>query len=290
MADWLRWPGRLWRIVATALAFACFGIGGLALWLVVFPLQALLLRRPDRRQYAARAVVRVVLRLFVGWMRLLGLIDYEFIGVERLQRRGLLILANHPTLIDVVFLLGFVPNASCVVKSTLATHPCTRGPVRATGYVCNNLEHDLLLACTQTVSAGSNLIIFPEGTRSRPGQTLKMQRGAAQVALRAGLDITPVRFHCEPLGLYKGQPWWTVAKQRLHFTIEVGDDIPTAPVLAAAGGEHGRAARRLTESLVQFFTEPTRLRIADAGGSNASTGTRNQGVADLGTPARGPQT
>jgi 1-acyl-sn-glycerol-3-phosphate acyltransferase len=284
MAELLQWPGRAWRVFATALAFVCFGIGGMALWLVVFPLQALLLRRQERRQQAARTVVQAVFRLFVGFMRLLGLIRFEVHGVEKLQRRGLLVLANHPTLIDVAFLIGLVPNASCVVKSTLADHPCTRGPVRATGYICNNPGSDLLLACTNTLAAGSNLIIFPEGTRSRPGQALKMQRGAAQIALRGGLDITPVRIHCEPLGLYKGQPWWAVAKRPLRFTIEVGDDLRTAPVLEAAGGEHGRAARRLTESLIEFFTEPAWVSRAQGKGSHASAGTRNQGTADLGTP------
>jgi len=286
MSEWLRWPGRLWRIFATALAFACFGVGGLLLWLAVFPAQALLYRKPERRQQAARKVVQAVFRLFIGWMRVLGLIRYEIHGAEKLQRRGLLILANHPTLIDVAFLIGLVPNASCVVKSTLADHPCTRGPVRATGYICNNAGADLLLACTASVAAGSNLIIFPEGTRTQPGQSLKMQRGAAQIALRGGLDITPVRIHCEPLGLYKGQPWWTVARTPLRFTIEVGDDLACAPMLEAAGGEHGRAARRLTDRLIQFFTEPDKNRPPRTvtKGSHASAGTRNQGTTDIGTP------
>lgn len=284
MTEALHWPGRLWRIFATALAFACFGVGGLALWVVVFPLQSLWFRDGARRQQAARTVVQAVFRLFIGWMWLLGLIRYEIRGVEKLQRRGLLILANHPTLIDVAFLISLVPNASCVVKSTLATHPCTRGPVRATGYICNNPGSDLLMACIDTLAAGSNLIIFPEGTRSQPGQALKMQRGAAQIALRGGLNITPVRISCEPLGLYKGQPWWTVARRPLRFTIEVGDDMPTAPVLAAAGDEHGRAARRLTEGLIRFFSEPVRSLKAEMEGGDASAGTRNQGTADLGTP------
>lgn len=273
MADWLQWPGRVWRIFATALAFACFGIGGALLRLVVFPLQALLLRDAAQRQQVARSIVQRVFRLFIGWLRLLGLIRYEVRGVEKLQRRGLLILANHPTLIDVAFLIGLVPNASCVVKSTLAAHPCTRGPVRATGYICNNPGSDLLLTCLDTLATGSNLIIFPEGARSQPGQALKMQRGAAQIALRGGLDITPVRIHCQPVGLYKGQPWWAVAKRPLCFTIEVGDDLPSAFALQAAGGEHGRAARRLTESLIQFFSEPLGSPKAVTKGSHASAGT-----------------
>ena len=53
-------------------------------------------------------------------MRCLGLMTYEIRGRERLRRDGLLILANHPTLIDVVLLVSLLPNADCVVKSAVA--------------------------------------------------------------------------------------------------------------------------------------------------------------------------
>jgi 1-acyl-sn-glycerol-3-phosphate acyltransferase len=287
MAELMAWPGRAWRVLATAIAFACFGIGGLLLGLVVFPLANLLLRSPGRRGRWSRALIGRLFRLFIAWMRLLGLISYELHGLERLQRRGLLVLANHPTLIDVVFLIGLVPEAQCVVKSTLATQPCTRGPVRATGYICNNSGADLLQTCVDTLHAGGNLIIFPEGTRTRPGQSLTMQRGAAQIALRGGLPITPVHIHCEPLGLFKGQPWWRVAEQPLHFSIRVADDLPTAPFLDAAGGEAALAARRLTEHLIRYFTEPEPHQSTP--GSHGRAAERNQGVADLRTPAGRPE-
>lgn len=286
MADSLAWPGRLWRVLATTIAFMCFGVGGVLLGGVIFPLQVLLVRSPAHRERQARALIGRLFRLLVAWMRILGLLTYELRGLERLQRRGLLVLANHPTLIDVVFLIGLVPDANCVVKATLANHPCTRGPVRATGYICNNSGSDLLQTCVDKVKAGANLIIFPEGTRTRPGQALKMQRGAAQIALRGGLAITPVHIHCEPMGLFKGQPWWRVAEQPLHFSIQVAEDMPTAPFLDAAGGEVALAARRLTEHLTRYFTEPNKQDSVP--GSHASTAKRNQGVADLGTPAGRP--
>jgi 1-acyl-sn-glycerol-3-phosphate acyltransferase len=40
--------------------------------------------------------------------------------------------------------------------------------------------------------------MFPEGTRSRPGQPLVFQRGAANVAVRAARVATPVYIHCDP--------------------------------------------------------------------------------------------
>lgn len=283
MPDWTAWPGRAWRIVASAIAFTSFGIGGLLLGLVVFPILHLTTRSPERRGRRARALIGALFRLFVRWMRCMGLLTFELHGMERLQRRGLLVLANHPTLIDVVFLIGFVPDALCVVKSTLANHPSTRGPVRATGYICNNSGAALLQTCVDKVRAGGNLIIFPEGTRTPPGQTLKMQRGAAQIALRGGLAITPVHIACEPLGLFKGQPWWRAVRHPLHFSIRVAEDLPTNAFLEAAGGEASLAARRLTDHLIGYFGSSNTQDSVSGSHENAAVG--NQGVADIGAPA-----
>ena len=136
--------------------------------------------------------------------------------VTELQRNGLLILANHPTLIDVVLLVSLLPNADCVVKHAVARNPFMRGPVRAAGYVANSDGAGLVDDCIAAVHAGGNLVIFPEGTRTEPGQPLRLQRGAANIAVRGRLDITPVRITCTPLTLTKGQKWYRVPSRRFH--------------------------------------------------------------------------
>jgi 1-acyl-sn-glycerol-3-phosphate acyltransferase len=246
---------RCQRIAATAIAFIAFGVGGLLIGLLYFPLLILLERHPAKRSLHARAVVQCVFARFIRLMASLGLISYEIEGQHRLQRSGLLILANHPTLIDVVFLISLVRNADCVVRAGLASNPFTFGPVRACAYVRNNEGPDLLQSCIDSLAQGANLVIFPEGTRSRPGEALKMQRGAAQIACRARCDVTPVRIHCQPLGLSKGRPWWRVADRALHFTIQVGEDMPVSTFLEAADQEPSLAARRLTAHLADYFSK-----------------------------------
>ena len=71
-------------------------------------------------------------------MRGVGVLTYEFEGAERLGRPGQIIVANHPSLIDVVFLLGFTPQATCIVKEALFQNPFTRWPVAAAGFVSNS--------------------------------------------------------------------------------------------------------------------------------------------------------
>jgi 1-acyl-sn-glycerol-3-phosphate acyltransferase len=244
--------GHAWRVLATGLSFALFGAGGLCLRVLVFPLLALCVREPLARQRAARATIRLSFRAFVGIMRGLGVLRYEVHGLDKLERQGQLILANHPTLIDTVFLIAFVPNADCIVKGALWNNPFTRGPVRAAGYICNERGPELIDDCIASLRAGGNLIIFPEGTRTPRGRQASLKRGAANVAVRGGRAITPVLIRCEPPTLGKGDKWWHVPARQAQFRIEVKDDIGVETWHAEEVSEVV-AARRLTEYLQQFF-------------------------------------
>lgn len=251
---------RAWRIVGTAISFLAFGLGGALLGLLVFPLLRLWERDPHRLGRRARGLIRRLFAAHVGLMRGLGVLSYEVLNVERLHRPGRLVLANHPTLIDVVFLVSLIPEADCVVKGRLATNPFTRGPIRATGYIFNDNGAGLVGDCIASVRGGKNLVIFPEGTRTPPGQVLgPLQRGAANIAVRGALDITPVLITCRPRTLGKGEKWYRVPSRRFHVRIEVLPDIPVAPFLAGGTAE-ALAARRLTEHLdLTFKTELARV-------------------------------
>src|SRR6202008_1371053 len=89
----------------------------------------------ERRTTAARGVIRVTFRCIVGLMQGRGGFRFEITGRERLEREGLLILANHPTLIDIVFLMAFVKHGDCIVKSALWRNPFTHATVRAAAYI-----------------------------------------------------------------------------------------------------------------------------------------------------------
>jgi 1-acyl-sn-glycerol-3-phosphate acyltransferase len=244
-----------WRVCATGLCFSSFGLGGLLLRVLVFPLLWVVVWQRHRRALVARWVLRHTFRGFVGLMRVLGVISCEMHGIHKLQRHGLLILANHPSLIDVVLLMSVVPRADCIVKSAVASNPFMRGPVRAAGYVVNDSGAGLVQGCIDSVRAGNNLIVFPEGTRTPYGpgaEPPRLQRGAANVAVRGRISVTPVRIHMAPPMLRKGEKWWRVPPRRGHFTVSVGDDIAVEPFISGAPGE-AVAARRLTDHLADYF-------------------------------------
>ena len=248
--------GRAWRVFGTGLSFAAFGVGGIVLYVVALPVLRLAVRNVARRQRMARRLVHWLFIVFVRFMWLLGVLRFDLVHTQRLRRPGQIIVANHPTLLDVVFLISLVPDANCIVKASLANNPFTRAAVLMTGYVCNDWGMELVEECVGSVRSGSSLIIFPEGTRTSAHTHARWHRGAANIALRAGVPLTPVSISCEPPSLRKGEPWWQVPPRRMHFTIEVLDDLSIDGKQLASMGE-AIAARGLTARVRELLDTHT---------------------------------
>lgn len=245
----------LWRLFATGLSFAIFGIGGVLIPPVAAPLIRLSSRTPADCQRRARWFIHRTFRVYIHLMRLLGVLTWKIEGEELLRRPGLLVLANHPCLIDVVFLIAFIPNPDCIVKGRLLANPAMRGYLRLTGFLRNDGGAELIEEARLSLASGSALIIFPEGTRSVPGEPLHFQRGAANVALRTQTPVTPVTIRCEPITLTKKHRWYHVPARKLHMSLRVGADLPLA---AYDQQQPALAARQLTQDLQSYFTEELR--------------------------------
>lgn len=241
------------RGLLTGLCFAVFGLGELVLAFGVFPLLMLLVRDEARRGRLAKAVVHHTFRAFVLLMRL-TILDIEAKHLERLDRPGLLVLANHPSLIDIVFLISFIRQADCIVKGALLSNPFTRYAILAGGFIQNAGGEALVEACGRSIASGNALIIFPEGTRSEPDGLRELQRGAAHIAVRNRRDITPVVIRARDHNLGRHSRWWKAPKKRMRFEIEVGEDIRIEPFLERQP-EAPAAARDLTAYLTNYFTE-----------------------------------
>lgn len=245
---------RAWRVVRTGLAFAFFGLAGLVLAGVVLPVVR---RRPgtlQQREIRSQYMVHRTFRIFVQFMLALRLFDLEVRGAELLRQPGQLVVANHPTLLDVVFLVSLMPQADCVVKRATFANPFMRGVVRGTGYLSNDLGEGLIDACADRLEAGRSVLLFPEGTRPLGGALGPFQRGAAHVALKSGRPLRPVWITCDPPTLMRGQNWYDVPERRIHYTFECCEGIDPAD-LAGPGESRGAAARKISAALRDFFTK-----------------------------------
>lgn len=242
-----------WRLIATGGCFLAFGIGALILSAVVFPIMQII--SGPKKATHARWIVSKVFGIFLWLMQTTGVMRLEVIGADKLRNcRNVLVLANHPTLIDVIALISLMPNASCVVKRALWRNPFMWGVVRAANYISNLEPEALVQDCAADIKTGQPLLIFPEGTRSVPGRALKFRRGAAYIALSSDVPILPVLIRCVPPTLTKGAKWYKIPKEQAHLLIEV-KDVVNVSQLMALGDPPAIAARKLTLALEKYFSQ-----------------------------------
>ncbi len=191
-------------------------------------------------------------------MKSMGIFSIETHHQHRLNRSGLYLIANHPTLIDVVILLSMIRQCDCVVKSKLAQNMFTKGPLLAAGYIENNTPEQLLTSCVSALHAQRNLLIFPEGTRTKQLHELKFKRGAALIALEARHNITPITIICEPRMLAKGLKWYKIPRTKPHFKVVVGEDL-LIQELAPDQESMSIRSRKLNRMLLKYYGEELQI-------------------------------
>lgn len=231
--------GLAWRRLWTALCFLLFALGAVLFGTIYFPLLWVLVRDRGRRERLARGTISALFGLFVRFMGLFVL-SWEASGLPPREQRGMVVIANHPTLIDAVFLMWLLPGADCVVKAAHWRNPFLMFAVRAAGYLPNDDDEFLLTEGVRRVQAGGCLLMFPQGTRTRPGEEPVFRRGAAVIAARSGAPLLPIRIRCAPPALRKGEPWLKAPARRGHFTLEA------LPVIEPAARTHDGAGERVT--------------------------------------------
>jgi 1-acyl-sn-glycerol-3-phosphate acyltransferase len=253
---------RWWRIAGTGASFALFGAAGVALGIFVFPIVKRTAGDARGGEFRVQRLVHRTFRLFIRFMAALGLVRVSVRGEEVLaDPRARLLVANHPTLLDVVMLGALLPQLDCVVKKQAWSNPFMRGVVRSAGYVPNDLGDRVLDACAERLRQGRRLLLFPEGTRSPKGGLGPFRRGAAHVALRCRVPLTPVSIRCDPPSLARGQKWYDVPDGRMHFRIEVAElfELPPPP---GRDQPRGVAARELTRNLRDFYEKRLQTPLA----------------------------
>lgn len=243
-----------WRVIATGFCFSCFGIGGLLLSALVFPVINLLPISEHTSRRIAQRIVHYSFRLFLWEMQFVGVLKMDILGKEKLYEDDCnLIIANHPTLIDVILITAQLKEVDCVVKHAHWKNPFIGGIVKATGYISNSSPEQLLDECVNYINNGRSLIIFPEGTRTTPGENLKFKRGVAHVALRCNKDIRPITIDCNTASLTKGKKWYQIPLDGpIQISVTINDLISTANFNSSAEIEP-RAARHLTQFLQAHY-------------------------------------
>lgn len=242
-----------WRLAATGLSFIVFGLGAFSVG-VVFRVISLLKIDPATKRRWIKTWIQKGCLGYIRMMRTLGVLSYSF-DLAELERhnRGVLVVANHPSLLDAIFLLALCKNLTCIAKGALYRNPFTAAAVTIAGYIPNDSEAFTLLA-DQKLSVGENILIFPEGTRNTADHQLGFKRGAANIVVMTGCDIVPILIRCQPRALQKGVKWYKIPDQPPHFSFEAKVPLRLSDCIDLSRPRTVQY-RQLTAFLIEYYRQ-----------------------------------
>ena len=184
------------RRLATGFCWAVFGIGGLTLSLTAFPVIRATSDTKEASVLRTRRLISSSFRLFFRLTHILGVMEADTAGIECLKdKKGVILVANHPTLIDYVLIASVIPETDCIVKSALTHNFFLKRVVSGADYIVNSEDpSDLVRDAEARLAKGGVLLIFPEGTRYKgeEGGAGEFKAGAFRIAVKTGVPVVPV--------------------------------------------------------------------------------------------------
>lgn len=134
-------------------------------------------------------IIRVFMKLFHPWKE---------VGADNIPEGAAVICGNHTTLGDplyVVCAMGGKRQTHVMAKAEIMRWPVIGFLLKKAGIIgVNRGKSDMAAVkeCLRVLRGGEKLLMFPEGTRVREGETSEVRTGAAMFAARTGAPLVPV--------------------------------------------------------------------------------------------------
>lgn len=215
--SWLGFNMSFVRSLIVIIEMIIFAIGGMIIGMIIIPIVGLFKKDEKKRQICAD-IVRNTWKFFVKLLEKFGTIKLELDGdFSNIHQK--VVVASHPCLLDIVFLISLIPNCVCLAKKAVLKNPCMHHIVKNI-YIINDVELEEFLAETdKAINDGFNIVIFPTGTRTLPNEEVKIYKGAAQIAINSNVDIVPITLELDFPLLKKN-----------HFPLSAGNKMITCKI------------------------------------------------------------
>lgn len=177
----------------------------------------------DRGLAVGRAGISRGYALFWAIANRAGLLKMDASALDALRdTRGLIVVANHPSMLDALMLVARLPRSACVMKASLVHNPFLGPGARLARYIRNDSALGMVRMAVADLRAGGQLVLFPEGTRTTTAPVNPFRPGFTLIAKLARAPIQTVIIDTESPYLGKGWPLWRLPPLPIEFSVRLG--------------------------------------------------------------------
>ena len=208
-----------WLVLQVLLiGLGLISIGWNLVALVLYPLLP-----AARGRRLGRAAIARGYAIFWWFAERSGLLQMDAAALDRLaDEPGLIVVANHPSLLDALMLVARLPRSACVMKASLMRNPLLGPGARLARYIRNDSAHGMVRLAVADLKAGGQLVMFPEGTRTVRPPLNPLRPGVTLIAKLAQVPIQAVVIETDSPYLGKGWPLWRLPPLPICFRVRLG--------------------------------------------------------------------
>lgn len=170
-----------------------------------------------------RAAISSVYRGFWACAQWMGLMRVDFTALDVLSRDGgLIIAANHPSMLDALLVIARVPRGICIMRSSLMRNPFLGAGARLARYIRNDPPRGMIRSCISNLKEGGQLVLFPEGTRTICPPINAFRPGITLIAHMADVPIQTIIIETDSPYLGKNWPIWRPPEFPIAISARLG--------------------------------------------------------------------
>ena len=183
-------------------------------------------------------------RFIIWWCSIICGLRFEVIGKENIPEGSFVALCKHQSQWETFFLQYYLAPVSLVLKKELMRIPFFGwGLALAKPIAINRNSPKEALKKTQKLGVerlqeNISVLIFPEGTRVKPGEVGNYARGGANIAIAADAPVVPIAHNSGGLWPANG-----IIKYPGKITVVIGEPIVTT----------GRNSREITNQAKEWI-------------------------------------
>jgi len=146
----------------------------------------------------ARAMAKLWARTILGGLNLICGVTHRLEGRDYMPTGGAIVAANHQSMWETLALYALLPAPVMIFKKELLKIPIYGWWLGLAGNIMIDRKDGakalraLQRDAAARINAGEQVIVFPEGTRMRPGETTRYKPGVAGVYTAANAQCIPV--------------------------------------------------------------------------------------------------
>lgn len=137
-------------------------------------------------------------RFNLWWLGVTCNLHHIIEGAENIPDEPVVILCKHQSAWETLVLASIINPQAWVLKRELLWIPffgwglALLKPIAINRSSAREAMRALVAQGRQRLAAGISVVVFPEGTRTTPGERIPYRRGGAELAAKAGVKIIPI--------------------------------------------------------------------------------------------------